>query len=411
MEDNSYKLYIANHLKEVKECNRQYNPLNNYASSLNELTEKSATLKGAIDLIKKEKEIGRDFIFKLFKDGQMVIGFWVTLLWGNLSIKYINLAVKDEVETNTKAKLKAEKHPTIEERLNNVAKLLSEKDIEGAFISLLNGTKKIKGVGISFLTKLLYFISGKDYSGNPKPLIYDRWTRGIDAVLISEGVLPISENYYLSFGTRGGFNLPIFPKNESPVSMYMNYLKRMSELASSFKDKSIGASDLEEYLFGESKLNSQKWNQENPRYILMKYLKTMSKNEINGYQPHKKTGKNKEKVEKDENNKWIQDEKGGQVIKYSISSTSPDLFLYIGTDGKHKGIPKALPFYCELIIKERKRKLTELLDNDTLEAISNVLDYRSRYKRYIYSTYNTTLKDAEATFDNALTILKSCGAF
>ena len=119
--------------------------------------------------------------------------------------------------------------------------------------------------------------------------------------------------------------------------------------------------------------------------------------------------KSKGKVVKDENIQWIQRQKGGRIIKYVKSSSHPELFLYVGAKGKHAhGV--ILPFYCELILKENKGVLSEILGNELMNSLSIVLNYTPRNtKRYIYSTNETTLEEAEAVYNKALDILKRNG--
>ena len=51
----------------------------------------------------EDKCVDRSFIFSIFNGkpdgGNLVKGFWVTLLWGNLSIKNLAMAVADEVDS------------------------------------------------------------------------------------------------------------------------------------------------------------------------------------------------------------------------------------------------------------------------------------------------------------------------
>lgn len=279
----TYREYIKEHIEDIKNCNRIYPPLSNYVKAqakLDELASKSQTLHKAIDYIREKQDVKRDDIFKLFQEGELMTGFWVTLLWGNLSVKNLGYAVEDELRTVQKeGKQQGEGTPLLT-RLDNVTRLLEQHKTLEAFESLYdkgpNRTNKIKGVGISFFTKLLYFM-GKEYNISPMPLIFDKWTRGIDAALISEGVLPVSDNYQLSFRDKGGFDFPDFPRSAKPSVMYINYIQRMSNLAIEMSGGDIKPDKFEEYLFGMSQVNRASWNpSDNPRFVLqMNYLRPL----------------------------------------------------------------------------------------------------------------------------------------
>lgn len=270
----TYKEYIKAHLKDIENSNRSYPPLSNYGRTrarLEELASKSDTLSKAIEYIREKQDVKRDDIIQLFREGKLMTGFWVTLLWGNLSVRNLGHAVEDELRTVRKeGKPQCSVTPLLI-RLEKVDRLLEQGKTEEAFISLYDeGLNKIKGLGISFFTKLLYFM-GKQYNLSPMPLIYDKWTRGIDAALIAEGVLPESDNYKLSFRARGGFDLPEFPPTTPPSRMYMNYIQRMSNLAKEIGGE-VSPDKFEEYLFGMSQVDRARWNPtDNPRYVLQMY--------------------------------------------------------------------------------------------------------------------------------------------
>lgn len=264
----TYIDYIKKNSIEIKGIKRTYNPIINYPEdALKDLSTKSTSFGSALACI-RDKQIGRQFIIDLFQKKNYLMGFWVTLLWGNLQINNLKYVAEDERKTDGKEN-------SITKRLESVDNYLKNGSIKEAFDSLSDkGKNKIEGVGISFFTKLLYFM-GMPYSIHPLPLIYDKWTRGIDAVLISEKINPVSDNYTLVFGPRGGFRLPAFPKGATEYSIYKNYLMRMECVAKSIN---TNPDKLEEFLFGVSQVHAALWNNNNPRYVLqVNYLSPLCK--------------------------------------------------------------------------------------------------------------------------------------
>ena len=69
---------------------------------------------------------------------------------------------------------------TIEKKLEAVKNFIDNNQIKEAFQSMCHKkSNKIDHIGISFFTKVLYFM-GYDKISN-MPLIYDRWTQCIHA--------------------------------------------------------------------------------------------------------------------------------------------------------------------------------------------------------------------------------------
>ena len=327
-----YIQYIEENLDDIRNVCRRYPPLKNYDSaSLQKLCCKSKSFKEAVEMINgiEDKCVDRSFIFNIFNgkpDGRnLVKGFWVTLLWGNLSIKNLAMAVADEVDSQS------DSVRSLAARLERVRSDIEIGNLNKAFSGLSRkGENKIKGVDISFFTKLLFFMrnSYPQKQGDPLPLIYDKWTRGIDAVLIAEGIDPKSSNYSLNFGPKGGFSMPSFPRGVIPYEMYSNYLKRMNAVAERFE---VQPDKLEEFLFGESQMNAANWNQTNPRYVLLNdYLRPMG----TSVQKKEKRGDSVEKVQKVPG-------RGGQIVNaLHIESKTDDYYLFVGKNTRNA--------YCEV---------------------------------------------------------------
>ena len=365
-----YTDFIKNHLADVRSIHRRYPPLENYDSTkLDALCQKSESFKRAVERINdlEDKCVDRDIIFKIFnessQDNNLLEGFWITLLWGNLSIKNLNSAITDEPA------LPENRNRSLAVRLQSVLNYIKAGNLKGSFSSLSRGRNKenkIKGVDISFFTKLLYFL--KDYCPPnmkyPKPLIYDKWTRGIDAALIAEKIEPESSNYILHFGPRGGFSTPSFPTGLDPFQMYLNYLTRMDFLAHKFE---VPSDKLEEFLFGESMLNRMNWNRNNPRYVLLfDYLRSLCK-----YNPpkskQKENGHIKEEIKAEQK---LPVRNTRPLFGWHIKNELDNFYLFVASS------PKGKKLYCEIYSTNGK------YSKELKKKIGNDLEYTTSNKRY-----------------------------
>ncbi len=380
-----YTDFIKNHLANVRDIHRRYPPLENYDSAkLDALCQKSESFKRAVERIKslEDKCVDRDIIFGIFnensRDDNLLEGFWITLLWGNLSSKNLNSAITDEPA------LPENRNRSLAVRLQSVLDYIKAGNLKGAFYSLSRGkNNKIKGVDISFFTKLLYFL--KDYcpanKKYPKPLIYDKWTRGIDAALIAEKIKPDSSNYILHFGPREGFSTPSFPKGIDPFKMYLNYLTRMDFLAQTFN---VPSDKLEEFLFGESMLNRSNWNENNPRYILLyDYLRPLANKS--------KQQKNRHIKEEIKAGQTIPERKAQTLCGWHIKDDLDNFYLFVASS------PQGKKLYCEVYSTNGK------YSKELKKKIGNDLEYTTSNKRQpIFIRY---FKPSDV--DKAKTLMKS----
>lgn len=380
-----YTDFIKNHLANVRDIHRRYPPLENYDSAkLDALCQKSESFKRAVERIKslEDKCVDRDIIFGIFnensRDDNLLEGFWITLLWGNLSIKNLNSAITDEPA------LPENRNRSLAVRLQSVLDYIKAGNLKGAFYSLSRGkNNKIKGVDISFFTKLLYFL--KDYcpanKKYPKPLIYDKWTRGIDAALIAEKIKPDSSNYILHFGPREGFSTPSFPKGIDPFKMYLNYLTRMDFLAQTFN---VPSDKLEEFLFGESMLNRSNWNENNPRYILLyDYLRPLANKS--------KQQKNRHIKEEIKAGQTIPERKAQTLCGWHIKDDLDNFYLFVASS------PQGKKLYCEVYSTNGK------YSKELKKKIGNDLEYTTSNKRQpIFIRYFMP-----SDVDKAKTLMKS----
>lgn len=122
-------------------------------------------------------ELTRKDVFQLFREEKNLYkGFIAAMLWGGLG--------SDALSRNNLRRAFSCSKSVIEKNLNDVSQKLKENRIEEAFNSMLRKPNKISGVGISFFTKLLYFLWPKENKQEIKPLIYDKWGWHIHAALL-----------------------------------------------------------------------------------------------------------------------------------------------------------------------------------------------------------------------------------
>lgn len=114
------------------------------------------------------KSIQRADLVKLYKDWEdPVLAAVATFVWGYIDTK------KD----NRLQKVLAVDETVLCERLNFIRGLVKDGKLEEAFLSCCRcGKNCIPGVGMSFFTKLFFFVGAADTKVKPKPLILDRWT-------------------------------------------------------------------------------------------------------------------------------------------------------------------------------------------------------------------------------------------
>lgn len=150
----------------------------------------------------------------------------------------------------------------IREKLTQVKFLLDEDNIQEAFVSMLRGKNKIKGIGPSYFTKILYFMYGKEHKKNLYPLIYDKWGQHIHIALLLEAGKDLNPYGYL-------YALGDKKRRCILYDIYEDYLKRMINLSKELNLSNTGI--LEEFLFGQSLKKDKSTN--NSRVVLVNYVR------------------------------------------------------------------------------------------------------------------------------------------
>lgn len=249
----SYKDFILDSIPEIRQFKQNKFPwrTNRKGQEYAIITEMKANHKDfaeAVDGLGDELE--RDDVFKSYENG-FYTGFIATLMWGGY---HKILQTKSQLD----AVLSVGKD-NIEKIIAKVDKMLSENRIQDAFIALKSGDCHIKGIGTSYLTKILFFL-GKGKSLPELPLIYDNvqgWTHA--ALLIDDNAVDAKEYY-----TNQKYSLG---KSKKDIELYMDYIKRMNLIS---RSHDLEPDRLEAYLFGSNTRSKNK--SENPRLLTRNYV-------------------------------------------------------------------------------------------------------------------------------------------
>lgn len=147
--------------------------------------------------------LNRTMIINLFNQGNYYDGFLCAMIWGNIGAnpkgKQIFQYVFDISNRNT-----------ILAKIQIVIQLLQKNDLPKAYNALYNGNAKIKWIGESFFTKLLYFAGANISKVNPQPLIFD------------------SNMHTIYYKIMGVLNKPI---QSNATNRYIDYCEKMEDLS------------------------------------------------------------------------------------------------------------------------------------------------------------------------------------
>ena len=218
-----------------------------------------------IDELWDRKNLSRSDIFDFFQRGDIYKGYIASMLWGGLGA--------DKTRWNNLKKALSTEKEEIEKRLKRILNLLANDKFEDAFKSMYD-ENKIEGIGVSYFTKLLYFL----YPHREKslvPLIYDKWGWHIHAALLFEDgkTEKIFEYFKITKTGRSSDKLDVSLKNNKVTasSAYLDYITRISCLCQSFsRNNNPSPGQMEEFLFGRNR--KQDKSETNPRIVLLKYL-------------------------------------------------------------------------------------------------------------------------------------------
>ena len=264
--------------------------------------------------IKQYKGISRKDIFSLVDNRDFYKALMLILDWGGAFQSNRNrvLGMKEDV----KSKL---------ERTYNLVNGTDEVqcDVEKAFRLMFDKPSndeqdnRINGIGVSFLTKVLFFFD-KSKKGK-KALIFDKWSQIEHCALIIANNERL-DDFYRIIQTKRSIKITSYQKDI--YYLYDDYMTRMRSIATDLGMDNIGK--LEEFLFGYS-LGSKEDKEcqqhdktqhivdsSNPRRFLLNYLKDYC---------NKKTVTNKKETNSKKNNN-LQDNEW-EAIKHDFRSKNP----------------------------------------------------------------------------------------
>jgi len=218
--------------------------------------------------------ITRDFIISCFKNASFnnYEAFVYSMIWGGINHTRPSVS-GDKTSTHFYMSLEFGRD-NINNVIQSVNDFLDNDNLGEAFDSMLTGNNKIPGVGISYFTKILFFL-GQKSSINIKPLIYDKWTKAIHILYLFEN----NENQKLyNFYTQNSINKLIknhdliqTRKNQEKAA-YLDYVNLMNNLSDICEIEDVG--NLESFLFGYPKNNNYK---NNPRLKILSLLENYKK--------------------------------------------------------------------------------------------------------------------------------------
>ncbi len=159
-------------------------------------------------------------------------------------------------------------------RLNRIRKLVEDGELEEAFHSCCRcGVNCIPGVGMSFFTKIFFFVGAADTLVNPKPLILDRWTTNAFFALRgqSKGIKDARDLFTIPSHKSLAKYKAIALRNQEVVQSktYVEYVMLMNDWARQIE---VAPEKLEQFVFGIDLRRDKSFT--NPRNELLAIIKT-----------------------------------------------------------------------------------------------------------------------------------------
>jgi len=199
-------------------------------------------------------EISRGDIIQTFMNENYYLGFVMAMMWGNIRKTRAYQAFSSNPEI-------------IDHVLRQVKDLIIAGQYEEAYNGLLGGQFQINGVGESFFTKILCFLS-QSLTEPQNLLIYDRWTRLVHLYLmLDNNVNPnifYTNKKIIKIATVGG----VYADDDQRYNAYHHYCNSMAQLADALSNENhpISPFKLEAYLFGKDLRLIVNRNNYNPRF-------------------------------------------------------------------------------------------------------------------------------------------------
>ena len=312
-----------------------------YNTRLKSLMEKNSQLSEDLKPILKDGKLSREKVFEWLK-GDPYKGFLAAMLWGGIS----TATSKRKMESNAEQAFSTEKE-RVETILNSVVELLKAGKEGDAFDFLCSREGKIDGIGVSYLTKIMYFFSP---DVKKESLIFDKWGRFMHAALLMEDKTAKVEDFYSYRKNKDYKSELVSVKSEK--ELYLDYLSRMRSIDN---DNIASAGHLEAFLFGKV-LNKKNRNDSNPRY----YLYNLVKSHFSEKGASKQSSKIKSMISSTKKDISALDSdqsimRRRYIEKCLVEYEGASFFILVGKD-KQKA-------YCEILSKSGQyRKEKELIE-------------------------------------------------
>jgi len=194
--------------------------------------------------------ISRGHIIQAFTDENYYLGFVMAMMWGKIDKR--RNQIPGNIRTTRAYQAFSSNPEIIDHVLRQVKDLIIAGQYEEAYNGLLGGQFQINGVGESFFTKILCFLS-QSLDEPQNLLIYDRWTRLVHLhLMLDNNVNPngfYTNNKIIKIATVGG----VYANNNQRYNAYHHYCNSMAQLAEGILNENdpISPFKLEAYLFGQ----------------------------------------------------------------------------------------------------------------------------------------------------------------
>ena len=193
--------------------------------------------------------IHRNDIIDLLVQGERYLAFVAILVWGMHNATRPRIKGGGRNDSHFYYALN-QPRDEIENILNSVENILVDGDSGLAFRSMLPGNEnKIEGIGVSYFTKILFFIGQYNDQVLQKPLILDRWTTIAAYALISQRH-PEYLRYYFTCVKSGTNNRPgtvLTRSGNHLVALYERFILLMGYWAHEIE---VSEATLETFVFG-----------------------------------------------------------------------------------------------------------------------------------------------------------------
>ena len=361
----------------------------------------------------KQKEVlRRSDIFEIVDNKDFNKAFFLILLWGGIFQSNLNWVIRSIKEDDSNKNRKS-----LLEKLLETYDLVNLGNTRSAFTKMIQNTadnNRIKGVNISFLTKILYFFD--DTKQGEKALIFDKWSRLEHCALIASQNEDFSEYYSIKKSGKNNVTIEV-AQGKDECALYEDYIKRMNDL-------DVPAGKLEEFLFGYKfgskqdkeckdidKENDRK-DYSNPRRFVVNYLQnilgdsfgdTSSANKKGLTITNQKRSKNlmreKKKASDTSNHFLPKKNQNDNLLKWKWVTLNGEPFLLFAAERPNEC------YFCQLCYKyEDDVEKRNSFDINTLSDVQMILERFNKAHWYPRNTRaRKTYKYVKYSGDNAKT--------